>query len=941
MTVQRLSDLAYDLRPFIERIIDARLTTFGSSLVSSSGGGGGSVTLPSLNIINGVLLTGGGNLALGPLTLGVDTTKLYIEAGRLIKGGAAELKLTSSANYIVDAPASGTMALGAATLSAASINSYSTASHSHAVTASANPGAAEALLKTTTAGGLTLASATITGALVVNQNFTVGANVLFVNQSGGRVGINCAPDTQFQLDVNGNIRASGYIVGKHAIQLDNALMICHYDGGKPNDLEGDTAGHRGQVGAYGNPPNFIPGKFGKALDSGYGNPNWIPNGDFETSTIGATPSGWAVYTPSGTSPTCVATSETAFIGTKSMLVNSAASPTGAGIYYNATTTASVKTFAMWAKAKTSGAQIKVGTNEGFTGWITLSTTSWKKITLTVTPLAAGRWWVIYTQVGAVYVDLVTLQDGNVAQSWNGNTGAYKANGAITYSSAGNLSGTAGTLSLWMYSEAPSNASYGWQTVFSYGAYNAGGANQWLQVYWSTNQTGAPTWRFGYGNGAGGVGLFDTSFTTAFNAIGWHHYTFTWDGSNSTQVFLKVYVDGVLAGSTTLAIAPFAAPSGYSTFAVGGGYFLYDDLVILESCADADLVKAIYDSDAPIFAETSTFGFKTANSLAWADESGLWAIDTNGNAAFGVSGVDSKSWGGVTLDSGDVLMGRSTSYAKWDSSAATFQVKGDIQADSGTINGVLTIGTSGEIRQGSGTWGSTFTGTRLWQTSTVGQIGGYKNSVLQWYSNTNGELIAGAGGVTLNASGLVLGQGSGSADPTKSINFSGASSSGGVIGSQLAGTESTLFINAYAPAVGGGKGIISMSTAGAFKIGSQTFEVTNSGKVVITGSAMPFILSSSTFKKMWNWAALGISTAQTFIDYNHSQMANLHCIVRRSGDSVNAAEYRGLFTKNTFVNFTAPGGMSVQLGLNSSGQIWVGTTASPADTYYFIVESFGY
>lgn len=941
-TNNRLSDLAYDLRPFIERIIDGRLSSFERTLSGggSSSGGGGAVILPSLNILNGPLITGGGDLSLGPLTLGIDTSKLYIEAGRLVKGGAAELKLTSSGNYIVDAPASGTMALGAATLSAASINLYSTASHSHAITASANPGAAESLLKTTPAGGLTLASATITGALVVNQNFTVGANVLFVNQSGGRVGINCAPDSQFQLDVNGNIRASGYIVGRHALQLDGALMICHFDGADARDLLGDVRGHKGQAPTYAGTPNFYPGKFGKAIDTGYGNANFISNSSFESTAVGALPSGWATYTPSGTVPTCVATAEDAFSGSKCMLINTAASPAGASVYTSLNTSASAKVFSIWAKAKTSGAQIKIGTDEGATAWTTLSTTSWKRVSLNVTPAAATRWWQIYTQVGAVYVDCVCLQDGSPFQSYNPSTATYKAANPLTYPASGNLNGQAGTFSVWMYSEG-ANANYPWQVLLRYGSYTVGGTNQWIQIYWSTNVGGAPYIRFGYANGVGGVGVFDTNFTTACNSIGWHHYTFTWDGTNNTQAFLKVYIDGALAGSATFGAAPFTAPTQFSTFTVGGGYWLLDDVVILDNVLDADGVKAVYDSDAPIFSETSSFGFKTASNLAWADEFGLWAIDSAGNAAFGVVGVDAKSWGGLTLDSGDVLIGRSTAYVKWDNNVAQLQVKGDIQADSGTINGILTIATTGEIRQGSGSWGSTFTGTRLWQTSSVGQIGGYKNNVLQWYSNSNGELVAGAGGVTLNASGLSFGQGAGGVDVTKSINFLGSSSSGGVIGSQLAGTDSTLFINAYAPAVGGGKGLISMNAPGAFKISGQTFEMTSSGKIVVTGAAMPFIFATSTFKKMYNWAAIGISTAQTFADYNHTQGAYIVCMVRRSGDATNIGTFTGWFIKNQFSNFTAPGGMSVQVGLNASGQVWVGTTASPADTYYFIVESFGY
>lgn len=66
---------------------------------------------------------------------------------------------------------------------------------------------------------------------------------------------------------------------------------------------------------------------------------------------------------------------------------------------------------------------------------------------------------------------------------------------------------------------------------------------------------------------------------------------------------------------------------------------------------------------------------------------------------------------------------------------------------------MTIGTSGEIRQGTGTLGSNFTGLRAWRDSNVGRIGGYASNVLQWYGDTAGNLVAGTGYVTLNASGI--------------------------------------------------------------------------------------------------------------------------------------------------------------------------------------------
>lgn len=70
-------------------------------------------------------------------------------------------------------------------------------------------------------------------------------------------------------------------------------------------------------------------------------------------------------------------------------------------------------------------------------------------------------------------------------------------------------------------------------------------------------------------------------------------------------------------------------------------------------------------------------------------------------------------------------------------------------------GVMTIGTSGEIRQGTGTLGSNFTGLRIWRDTDIGRIGGYNSNTLQWYADTTGRLYAGGGAVLLDAAGVSL------------------------------------------------------------------------------------------------------------------------------------------------------------------------------------------
>jgi hypothetical protein len=76
-----------------------------------------------------------------------------------------------------------------------------------------------------------------------------------------------------------------------------------------------------------------------------------------------------------------------------------------------------------------------------------------------------------------------------------------------------------------------------------------------------------------------------------------------------------------------------------------------------------------------------------------------------------------------------------------------------------FSGAMTIGTSGGIYQGTGTFASPTTGLKIWNSSGIGRIGGYNTGTLQWYANTDGKLYAGAGNAVLDSSGIsVVGDG---------------------------------------------------------------------------------------------------------------------------------------------------------------------------------------
>lgn len=68
-------------------------------------------------------------------------------------------------------------------------------------------------------------------------------------------------------------------------------------------------------------------------------------------------------------------------------------------------------------------------------------------------------------------------------------------------------------------------------------------------------------------------------------------------------------------------------------------------------------------------------------------------------------------------------------------------------------GIMTIGTAGEIRQGTGALGTDYTGLRVWRDGGIGRIAGYNNNVIQWSADTDGIMRAGAGAVELRTGGI--------------------------------------------------------------------------------------------------------------------------------------------------------------------------------------------
>lgn len=145
--------------------------------------------------------------------------------------------------------------------------------------------------------------------------------------------------------------------------------------------------------------------------------------------------------------------------------------------------------------------------------------------------------------------------------------------------------------------------------------------------------------------------------------------------------------------------------------------------------------------------------------------GVLDIGTGGALRSGVTSFTANGTGfylsaasNSAMRLGTYVAGVFTKGLLWDGTDLT--VSGNIFATGGKFTGVVGIGSAGELRQGSGVLGSTFTGHRIWNDSGIGRLAGYNNNVIQWEGAVDGKLKAGGGNVVLDADGIKLTAGNG-------------------------------------------------------------------------------------------------------------------------------------------------------------------------------------
>ncbi|MDD5527223.1 MAG: hypothetical protein PHE11_07475, partial [Candidatus Omnitrophica bacterium] len=73
----------------------------------------------------------------------------------------------------------------------------------------------------------------------------------------------------------------------------------------------------------------------------------------------------------------------------------------------------------------------------------------------------------------------------------------------------------------------------------------------------------------------------------------------------------------------------------------------------------------------------------------------------------------------------------------------------------SFENVIKLGTSGRLQQGTGAWGTDFTGSAIWSEGSpaIMMMGGWNNNVKQWWGGSDGKLYAGGGDVIVDDGGI--------------------------------------------------------------------------------------------------------------------------------------------------------------------------------------------
>ena len=582
----------------------------------------------------------------------------------------------------------------------------------------------------------------------------------------------------------------GYVV-------DNALLHLPFDGPLPyeQDFHVDLSGHLGQKptvasgGIIGR-----PGKFGKAVQLAEGTTNLVPDpvmrylwASYGSPSVRELSTDWFVFdqTSLHVVATDIAHGGGALIGT----LNSGVTYTASCWVKAVSGRASLRMYQGGSPYAFYGAQTVVAPFEGFV-----------QFTFTMPETTSCR--IVCGADGEAYFDGVQVEqkayptpfcygDMGPGHAWTGTPHASTSTRTATilrYASAG-LSGRRGTWAFWVATEH--TAPRYW---FILDARDGSNADAPLLSF-----IPGPKIRF-YSNQSSRIEAPVTLTAGEYN-----HCALTYDYEDDKYY---LYWNGVLVGQSTAALAtPSWAPNVTVGVHYGGdgnwlnGYL--DDLLILDRALTADEVRQLYTSGRPVTVTGSPHSLLLTGPGRGKVEGhagGLFGWDGASQPCWGFCTEDGVSFGGATLNAGDVMIGDPAggNYLQWDASAGTLTVRGDV-AVTGSVSvawSEITNKPDGARRLGTGTPGS----AGLWLTgSYMGYYNGSSwpvyianngrfrfsadaNNYVKWDGSTfevKGRIVitGGSGVASLSDAGaLATKDRAGSADVT--FNYAGSTSKGG-------------------------------------------------------------------------------------------------------------------------------------------------------------------
>jgi hypothetical protein len=581
------------------------------------------------------------------------------------------------------------------------------------------------------------------------DDIIVGDYVFFVDVSQGNVGFNTEPDPQFVVDIGGNARVQGYLSAKMAMTVKDVLMICHFDGHEPYaiDFSGDPGGHRGQVATVVGGVQYRPGKFYKAVQLAEATTNLVPNPNLGTNTTGwqwqvnAQGSGYGritneqvLYGNTCGKAVCSGTGSRA-VGTNGYWTRPAGADVTISIYVKPLTHPILYTMVAFSD---NWAQ-----NQGSSP-VTVPVGEWTRLTLSISNATLNTW-----HNGGLDLTffLIDNNDG-VAETWLFGAAQMEAGMHATpyqpsdlletnhrdashlqYSPEGNINLDAGSFGMTYYN-------FGYLNDYPLGLYVVIDSNNYIAQYFNAVSGGTP---YVYVN-SGGSGVVAGEYAPL--SIGWHQLIATWKTGE-----LLLYIDGELV-SNAVYTRPVGTPSimylGY-----GNANVLIDDFFTVDRVMEPDEIRAVYDSDAPIFAETSVSAWRSSRHYVWMDDEGLWAQHPDGSNVFAISTSDGKSYSGGTMDWGDLLIGTEVSGIYWDYSEAKIQMW-EAQLSLSGETGSISIGDDPPVScvDGTGLW---IDKDGIYGLSKTGAV----TTLEAKFDAITGKIMAGSGVVVMDSNGITI------------------------------------------------------------------------------------------------------------------------------------------------------------------------------------------